>query len=122
MGINIIEDFNRVYQLSGLDKNLERLFKGDTASFRKYLKHLRAKLIILDSKDIVNALQDKNIELLSGYKEDIYSITYINKKKNPRILFAVIDNRIILIDAFLEERSSDYRNAIDRFIKRIKTL
>lgn len=74
-------------------------------------KKLLADLAVLDIE------KEKAIDLAAFEKltneKDLYSIHRPNSRKNVRIIYTIIDRKIIiLLTVFLEKNKSDYQNAI----------
>lgn len=64
----------------------------------------------------------KQYEKLTG-EERLYSIRHPNTKKNVRVLYTIVNGTyIILLHAFLEKSSNDYKKAITVAKKRLKWL
>ena len=56
-------------------------------------------------------------------EKDLYSIHRPNSRKNVRIIYTIIDRKIIiLLTVFLEKNKSDYQNAISVAKNRLKQL
>lgn len=82
-------------------------------------KKLLADLAVLD---IEKAIDLAAFEKLTNEK-DLYSIHRPNSRKNVRIIYTIIDRKIIiLLTVFLEKNKSDYQNAISVAKNRLKQL
>ena len=84
-------------------------------------KKLLADLAVLDIE------KEKAIDLAAFEKltneKDLYSIHRPNSRKNVRIIYTIIDRKIIiLLTVFLEKNKSDYQNAISVAKNRLKQL
>lgn len=85
----------------------------------KISKKLLADLAVLD---IEKAIDLAAFEKLTNEK-DLYSIHRPNSRKNVRIIYTIIDRKIIiLLTVFLEKNKSDYQNAISVAKNRLKQL
>ena len=84
-------------------------------------KKLLADLAVLDIE------KEKAIDLAAFEKltneKDLYSIHRPNSRTNVRIIYTIIDRKIIiLLTVFLEKNKSDYQNAISVAKNRLKQL
>ena len=75
----------------------------------------------------VDIEKEKAIDLAAFEKltneKDLYSIHRPNSRKNVRIIYTIIDRKIIiLLTVFLEKNKSDYQNAISVAKNRLKQL
>ena len=87
--------------------------------YPEYQKKLLADLAVLD---IEKAIDLAAFEKLTNEK-DLYSIHRPNSRKNVRIIYTIIDRKIIiLLTVFLEKNKSDYQNAISVAKNRLKQL
>lgn len=108
--------FDKIYFLDVFEKELSKLKKHDS----KYASWLERKLEILEH-GATAATDGKQFEKLSNY--ELFSIRHVSKR-NERIIYYIIDedDSVILLLAFCERNKSDYRNAIDTALKRLKKL
>ncbi len=108
--------FDKIYYLDVFEKELSKLKKKNP----KYAKWLERKLEILE-RGATAATDGKRFEKLENY--DLYSIRHVSKQ-NERIIYYIIDedDSVILLCAFQESNTSDYRNAINTSLQRLKIL
>lgn len=77
----------------------------------RYEKWLRRSLFTLDNLGVkANGLQ--TFEKLKNC--EFYSMRYPKSKINPRIIYYIIGNAIILLYVFKEKSSADYDRAIEK--------
>lgn len=107
-----------------LKKNLKKAVNQpwkNSEPYPEYQKKLLADLAVLDIE------KEKAIDLAAFEKltneKDLYSIHRPNSRKNVRIIYTIIDRKIIiLLTVFLEKNKSDYQNAISVAKNRLKQL
>lgn len=115
---------NNIYSLSVVKKEFRNSVDEpwkDTDPYPRYQKKLLEDLAVLDDQkeDTITLLQ---YEKLTG-EERLYSIRHPNTKKNVRVLYTIVNGTyIILLHAFLEKSSNDYKKAITVAKKRLKWL
>ena len=115
-----LKDFNRIYSVSTLLKEFRSLFGKSKSDYEDYLEKERYYLRILDTVGIAKALHYQQFEKLEN--EELYSIRYVSKH-NPRILFAVYEDDVfILLSCCDENKTSDYKGAIELAKGRLKEL
>lgn len=107
MGINIYENFNNIYYVSQMEKELSKLTKGK----KDFAKWLRNQLAFLDAEGVETVLQRKPFEKLTN--QELYKIKHISPHNERILYFATVDENVILLTAFCEKNKSDYRLAID---------
>lgn len=118
-----IEGINSIYALSNMKKEFRKAVDEpwkETPPWQRYQKKLIQDLAALEiGKE--RAIDLPQFEKLAG-EDRLYSIRHPESKKNVRILYAIIDNAVILLTAFLEKNDGDYQKAIDVANKRMKWL
>ncbi len=120
VNINGIEN---AYFVSSIIKEFEKAVNEawkDKPPWQRFQKKLISDLAVL-SEYKENALYLPQYEKLSG-KTDLYSIRHPETKKNVRVIYTMMDGRIVLLTAFLEKNEGDYTRAICTAEKRLKWL
>ena len=111
-------NFNKIYELDCFQKE----FIKATDNELRYKKWLARKLAILDEKGSKAVILEE-FEHLEYDKTDLYSIRYPKSKNNPRVIYFLIeDDNVILVTAFKEKSNKDYRQGIERAVKRYKMM
>lgn len=113
--------FSNIYEVDAFRKEFERMFGKSKSEYTRYIDWLEKKLHILD--DIRGWATDCNgFEKLVDCGEPLYSIRYSRSKKNPRVIYCLIRDKAVLLTAFLEKSTSDYKAGCDRAINRLRKL
>ena len=117
-----ISGISDVYAVSAIKKEFKKAVNQpwkNSEPYPEYQKKLLADLAVLD---IEKAIDLAAFEKLTNEK-DLYSIHRPNSRKNIRIIYTIIDRKIIiLLTVFLEKNKSDYQNAISVAKNRLKQL
>ena len=117
-----ISGISDVYAVSAIKKEFKKAVNQpwkNSEPYPEYQKKLLADLAVLD---IEKAIDLAAFEKLNNEK-DLYSIHRPNSRKNVRIIYTIIDRKIIiLLTVFLEKNKSDYQNAISVAKNRLKQL
>ena len=117
-----ISGISDVYAVSAIKKEFKKAVNQpwkNSEPYPEYQKKLLADLAVLD---IEKAIDLAAFEKLTNEK-DLYSIHRPNSRKNVRIIYTIIDRKIIiLLTVFLEKNRSDYQNAISVAKNRLKQL
>ena len=117
-----ISGISDVYAVSAIKKEIKKAVNQpwkNSEPYPEYQKKLLADLAVLD---IEKAIDLAAFEKLTNEK-DLYSIHRPNSRKNVRIIYTIIDRKIIiLLTVFLEKNKSDYQNAISVAKNRLKQL
>lgn len=117
-----ISGISDVYAVSAIKKEFKKAVNQpwkNSEPYPEYQKKLLADLAVLD---IEKAIDLAAFEKLTNEK-DLYSIHRPNSRKNVRIIYTIIDRKIIiLLTVFLEKNKSDYQNAISVPKNRLKQL
>lgn len=117
-----ISGISDVYAVSAIKKEFKKAVNQpwkNSEPYPEYQKKLLADLAVLD---IEKAIDLAAFEKLTNEK-DLYSIHRPNSRKNVRIIYTIIDRKIIiLLTVFLEKNKSDYQNAISVTKNRLKQL
>ena len=113
-----ISGISDVYAVSAIKKEFKKAVNQpwkNSEPYPEYQKKLLADLAVLDIE------KEKAIDLAAF--EDLDSIHRPNSRKNVRIIYTIIDRKIIiLLTVFLEKNKSDYQNAISVAKNRLKQL
>ena len=124
MALIKFDDYRNIYQVEGFQKEFEEVL-DETDTNGRYHKWLRRKLSVLEANGY-GGLIDRDFEKIEDTNPKLYAIRYPKSKKNPRIVYAYVDNgEVILLHTFLEKSkktSSDYRAAIKIATNRLKSL
>lgn len=115
---------NSIYTLSTVQKEFKNSVNEtwkDKSPYPRYQKKLLQDLAVLeDQKE--EAITLPQFEKLTG-EDRLYSIRHPRSEKNVRILYTIEeDTYIILLYAFLEKSTNDYKKAIAVAKKRLKWL
>ena len=107
-----ISGISDVYAVSAIKKEFKKAVNQpwkNSEPYPEYQKKLLADLAVLDIE------KEKAIDLYSTHRP--------NSRKNVRIIYTIIDRKIIiLLTVFLEKNKSDYQNAISVAKNRLKQL
>lgn len=87
---------------------------------------LLQKYIFIEDLAVLEQEKEKAIDLpqfekLTGI-DRLYSIRHPESKKNVRVIYAIEEDSIILLTAFLEKNSGDYQRSIEIAQKRLNWL
>jgi mRNA-degrading endonuclease RelE of RelBE toxin-antitoxin system len=120
-----ISGISDVYAVSAIKKEFKKAVNQpwkNSDPYPEYQKKLLADLAVLDDIEKEKAIDLAAFEKLTNEK-DLYSIHRPNSRKNVRIIYTIIDRKIIiLLTVFLEKNKSDYQNAISVAKNRLKQL
>lgn len=112
-----------VYAISNVKKEFLKAVNDewrDGPPWKRYQKKLMQDLAVLDQEK-EGAVDFPQFEMLSGVK-GLYSIRHPETKKNLRILYTIVDDKIVLLTVFLEKTDGDYQKAIATAQKRLTWL
>ena len=118
-----IEGINDTYAISSLKKEFRKAVDEpwkEKEPWERYQKKLIQDLTVLE-KEKESAIDLQQFEKLNGV-DRLYSIRHPESRKNVRIIYTIDEDVIILLTAFLEKNSGDYKRAIDTAKKRLKWL
>lgn len=122
--VSKFERFNRIYAVEGFAEEFEKVVSEKRTDGR-YHSWLRRKLFVLDDSGYF-ALSDRDFEPLENSNPKMYAIRYPKSPKNPRVIYAYVDNgKIYLLHTFKEtskKTGSDYRSAIKIAENRLKSI
>jgi len=107
--------FSRIYQAECFPDEVRAMFGKSTGEIDRYLKWLYTWLSVLDC-DGKNALNLEQFEHLKGTNNpNLYAIRHPRSKINERYIYLYNDDEsTILLTAFKEKNTRDYRSAIVR--------
>jgi len=98
---------------------------NETKAEGRYHSWLRRKLNVLDTFGF-KALSDRDFEPLEGTDPKLYAIRYPKSPKNPRVVYAYVDDGVVyLLHTFKEtskKSGSDYRSAIKVATNRLESI
>ena len=117
-----IEGINDTYAISSLKKEFRKAVEPwkEKEPWERYQKKLIQDLTVLEQEK-ESAIDLQQFEKLNGV-DRLYSIRHPESRKNVRIIYTIDEDVIILLTAFLEKNSGDYKRAIDTAKKRLKWL
>lgn len=123
MEIQKLAGFERIYQAECFPDEIKAMFGKSTGEMNRYLKWLFTWLSVLDSEGM-SALNLEQFEHLKGTEDpNLYAIRHPHSKINERYIYIYADNEsAILLTAFKEKSTSDYRSAIVRAENIVKQL
>ena len=116
----VASGLTNIYSLSTVQKEFRNSVK-DEEPYPRYQKKLLQDLAVLeDLKE--EAITLPQFEKLTG-EDRLYSIRHPRSQKNIRLLYTIEEGTIIiLLCAFLEKSTNDYKKAIAVAKKRLKWL
>jgi len=117
------EGINYIYAISSVKKEFKKAVNeswSDNPPWKRYQEKLMRDLAILDVEK-EEAVKLQNFEKLADV-DRLYSIRHSETPKNVRVLYTIEKDIVILLTAFLEKNSGDYKKAISRAQKRLKWL
>ena len=119
-----INGLENIYALSVVQKEFSKAVNEQWKTnppWKRYQKKLIQDLAVLDMEKEC-AIDLPQFEKLSG-ETKLYSIRHPESKKNVRVLYTIVEGKIIiLLVAFLEKNEGDYQKAIKVAKQRLKWL
>lgn len=118
-----ITGINNTYAISNVKKEFRKAVDEpwkESPPWKRYLKKLIEDLAVLEQEK-ERAVDLPQFEKLTG-SDRLYSIRHPESKKNVRVIYAVEEDSIILLTAFLEKNAGDYQRAIGIAQTRLKWL
>lgn len=118
-----INGINNTYAISNVKKEFRKAVDEpwkEEPPWKRYQQKLIEDLAVLE-QEREKAIDLPQFEKLDGV-ERLYSIRHPESKKNVRVIYAIEDGAIILLTAFLEKNSGDYKRAINTAQKRLQWL
>ncbi len=117
------DEFNSIYYVDVLNKEISKLFGKSVGERKKFLMFLSSALSKLDISN--NPPTTTPFEKLGGKNDniDLYRIKYKDRDNNVRVIYYWNSNdEKILLNVFKETDKSDYRESINRSLSRAKEL
>jgi len=113
MKIEKISGFHRIYQAKSFPNDVEDLFGKNKGERKRYLLWLYTWLTVLDQQG-QNALTLQQFEHLQDTKNPhLYALRHPHSQINERYIYVYVDNEaVILLTAFKEKDTNDYKAAI----------
>ena len=109
-----LDTYNKIYAVEGFTEEFDETL-NETAVDGRYHRWLRRKLNVLDASGF-RVLSDRDFEPLEDTDPKLYAIRYPKSPKNPRVVYAYVDDGVVyLLHTFKEtskKTGSDYRSAI----------
>lgn len=128
MDIIKAEEYNNIYACDLFSRERAKLYQKNPNDEKSYANWLSRQLGYLDTTGLT-VLKDHSqaFEKLGGVENNIYSITRRKFRGNPRILFFTIiedgeADIFVLLTAFKELSSGDYKRYIPIAIERMKQI
>lgn len=121
--MNVIKekDFDTIYKTSAFDSEVLKLFGKSKPSCHKFLLSLQAALTRLEVEKTPPCTNP--FEKIQATSIPLYRIKFKDKENNVRSIFYWhSENKKILLTAFKETAKSDYKEAIDRALSRLKEI
>jgi len=121
--IQKLHGFNRIYQAECFPSEFSDVFGKNKGEQARYLKWLYTWLVVLD-REGMRALELSQFEHLQDTENPrLYAIRHPHSKINERYIYIYEDGEAaILLTAFMEKSSNDYKAAIIRAKNIIKEL
>lgn len=115
MNIQKLAEFHRIYQAECFEDEVNAMFGKSSGEKKRYLKWLYTWLTILD-KDGMAALNLEQFEHLKDTANpNLYAIRHPRSQINERYIYVYADGEsAILLTAFKEKSTRDYKTAIAR--------
>ena len=115
MKLEKVNGFHRIYQAESFPHDVEAMFKKSKGQRKRYLQWLYTWLIILDAQGR-SALSLQQFEYLKNTNNPrLYALRHPHSQLNERYIFVYVDDEAsILLTAFKEKDTSDYKTAIAR--------
>ena len=119
-----LDKYNKIYVVEEFREEFEKTVNEHNVDGR-YHRWLRRKLNVLDESGF-SALSGRDFEPLENTDPKLYSMRYPKSPKNPRVVYAYIDDgAVYLLHTFKEtskKTGSDYNSAIKVATKRLKLI
>lgn len=119
-----VQGFENIYQADDFQADVDKMFGKNREQKRKFLSWLDVKLGILDTlgKDAF-VLDSIHYKLLEETHPNLYEIRHPRSVLNERYIYAYCDgDDILLLAAFKEKNTSDFRSAINRAERILREL
>ncbi len=117
------EQLDNIYSVPMLEKEFSEAVNEYwllSPPWKRYQRKLVENLVVLGAY-LEGATQLLQFEKLIN-NPPLYSIRHPNTPKNVRVIYSIEDNCIILLHAFLEKNSSDYKRGINIAKHRLNEL
>jgi len=119
-----LDTYNKIYAVEEFMEEFDETL-NETKAEGRYHSWLRRKLNVLDTFGF-KALSDRDFEPLEGTDPKLYAIRYPKSPKNPRVVYAYVDDGVVyLLHTFKEtskKSGSDYRSAIKVATNRLESI
>ena len=119
-----LDTYNKIYAVEGFMEEFDETL-NETKADGRYHSWLRRKLNVLDASGF-RALSDRDFEPLEDTDPKLYAIRYPKSPKNPRVVYAYVDDGVVyLLHTFKEtskKTGSDYRSAIKVATNRLESI
>ena len=115
MRIEKVAGFNRIYQAECFRDDFEDMFKKNKGERKRYLLWLYTWLKVLDDQG-EKALMLQQFEYLQNTHDPrLYALRHPHSQINERYIYVYTDSEAsILLTAFKEKDTNDYKSAIAR--------
>ena len=123
MDIQKVSGFERIYQVEGFPDDVKAMFGKNIGEMSRYMKWLFTWLSVLDNEGM-SALNLEQFEHLKGTSNpNLYAIRHPHSKINERYIYIYADDEsTVLLTAFKEKNTQDYKSAIIRAENIVKQL
>jgi len=123
LDIQKVSGFERIYQVEGFPDDVKAMFGKNIGEMSRYMKWLFTWLSVLDNEGM-SALNLEQFEHLKGTSNpNLYAIRHPHSKINERYIYIYADDEsTVLLTAFKEKNTQDYKSAIIRAENIVKQL
>lgn len=115
MKIQKLAGFHRIYQATCFKDEFDAMIGKNKGEKQRYLQWLYGWLTVLDEKGL-GALELEQFEHLQNTKTPrLYAIRHPHNRINERYIYVYADGEsVVLLTAFKEKSTADYKRAITR--------
>jgi len=115
MKLEKVAGFDRIYQAESFPDDIDAMFGKNKGERKRYMQWLYTWLTVLDSQG-QNAVTLQQFEyLLDTDGPRLYAIRHPHSQINERYIYVYADDdAAVLLTAFMEKSSDDYKAAIVR--------
>lgn len=115
--------FENIYLVSAFYEDLDSIFKKNSKLKKEYREKLLIRLGKLNAeKTSVLTKYTNDFEKLNCADEKLFAIRFDKSKVNLRCIYTYEREKIVLLLAFKEKRSSDYGIAINRAVQVLRNM
>lgn len=115
LDIQKLAGFNRIYQADCFESEVNAMFGKSSGEKKRYLKWLYTWLSVLDKEGMAALNLEQFEHLKDTDNPNLYAIRHPHSQINERYIYVYADGEsTILLTAFKEKDTRDYRSAIAR--------